>query len=294
MQTDKEAVRLLCCQRLIGHGRELVYDMVEDNVVFLKRYVACGIGAFVAIADSSPTGSSDDTLYDGWSTYDDAQFAINVVKYLVGFSGDSSSSSDGSAKILLVDDDAGASYESYYEGALDSLGVSYDEVSVDYGETLSGVDLSSYDLVIWVTGQDYKYTLLPSDRSQIEDYVSNGGKVVLFGPEVGYASYKYGWENWLGDVFGADYVKGVSGTYLTISGDYVFDGLNAYVNAKYTWTNVFKPLSGYYIDIEDKYGSGLEITGKNTLLFGFGLEQVTYSSDRQEIMKDVLEYLLDN
>jgi hypothetical protein len=282
-------------------------DVLSDNVkvaITYKNgtpfvvYGTYGKGAFVAIADSSPfddgTGSSDDTLYDGWSTYDDAQFAINVVKYLVGFSGDSSSSSDNAEKVLLVDDDAGASYESYYEDALDSLGVTYDEVSVDYGETLYGINLSDYDLVIWITGQDYKYTLLPSDRSQIEDYIGDGGKVALFGPEVGYASYKYGWEDWLKDNFGADYVKGVSGTYLTISGDYVFDGLSAYVNAKYTWTNVFKPLSGYYIDIEDKYGSGLEITGKNTLLFGFGLEQVTYSSDRQEIIKDVLDYLLDD
>ncbi len=279
-------------------------DILSDNVKVAITYQdgtpfvvygTYGKGSFVAIADSSPfddgTGSSDDRLYDGWNTYDDAQFAINVVEYLVDFS-NSNSSGGNSTKILLVDDDAGASYEGYYEDALDSINVQYDEITVRYGKALSGVDLMDYDLVIWITGQDYKYTLLPSDRSQIENYISAGGKVALFGPEIGYASYRYGWESWLGDVFGADYVKGVKGTSFSVYGDYVFDRLTAYVNAKYTWTNTFKPMSGYYIDIDDKYGKGFEITGDNTLLFGFGLEQITSYSDREEIISDVIGYLL--
>jgi|GEM_PF-2691360 len=48
-----------------------------------------GAGAFVAIGDSSPfddgTGTVGDKLYDGWNDYDDAKFAVNVVRYLASY-----------------------------------------------------------------------------------------------------------------------------------------------------------------------------------------------------------------
>jgi len=50
-----------------------------------------GSGRFVAIGDSSPfddgTGTSGDSLHDGWDDLDDAQFAISVVNWLAGGGG---------------------------------------------------------------------------------------------------------------------------------------------------------------------------------------------------------------
>ena len=279
-------------------------DVLSDNVHVAITYSdgtpfvvygTYGSGSFVAIADSSPfddgTGTSGDRLYDGWSEYDDAQFAIGVITYLSS----GSSQNSGSPDILLVDDDGGASYESYYESALDSLGVKYDEVEVRSGKSLSGVNLSDYSLVIWITGQDYKYTLLPSDRRLLADYINSGGYVALFGPEVGYASVKYGWEDWLSDNFGARYVKGIKGKYIRIYGDYVFSGLNTYVNASSSWVNMLESSRrGFYEDVYDGYDNGFEITGDNTILFGFGLENIGSAAARKNTMNDIVSYFLGN
>ncbi|MBN1232690.1 MAG: T9SS type A sorting domain-containing protein [Candidatus Coatesbacteria bacterium] len=50
-----------------------------------------GSGRIAAIGDSSPfddgTGNSGNELYDGWSKYDDARLAVNIVRWLAGDSG---------------------------------------------------------------------------------------------------------------------------------------------------------------------------------------------------------------
>lgn len=50
-----------------------------------------GSGRIAAIGDSSPfddgTGNSGNDLYDGWSKYDDAKLAVNIIKWLAKDSG---------------------------------------------------------------------------------------------------------------------------------------------------------------------------------------------------------------
>ncbi len=255
-------------------------------------YGTYGKGGFVAIGDSSPfddgTGAPGDRLHDGWSYGDDSTLAINIVNYLLSLR---NSGENNTLKILLVDDDGGADYETYYEDALDALNISYDVVEVPEGQALSGVFLKDYDAVIWFTGEDYKTTLLSSDRKQIADYVNSGGKFILFGPDVGYNAYRDGWEDFLRDVFRAEYADSYIGDYVDITGDYYFDGLSATIDANDSWITIWDTLSGGYDDI-DSGNYALEVTTDNTMLFGFGLEHVS-GNVSVDIMKGIQDFIED-
>ncbi len=91
-------------------------------------------------------------------------------------------------KILLVDDDGGDTFETYYTEVLQSLGFTPDIYTVpsnsDNGPPLN--TLSQYRLVIWFTGGEYQNTLTATDQTNLESYLDSGGRLFISGQDIGY------------------------------------------------------------------------------------------------------------
>jgi subtilisin family serine protease len=91
-------------------------------------------------------------------------------------------------KILLVDDDGGDTFETYYTEALQSLGFTPDIYTVpsnnDNGPPLN--TLSQYKLVIWFTGCEFTNTLTATDQTNLQSYLDNGGRLFISGQDIGY------------------------------------------------------------------------------------------------------------
>ena len=87
----------------------------------------------------------------------------------------------GEAAILLVDDDAGSGYETYYTNYLDDLRIPYESWELSTSGVPSSTILNQYDAVIWYTG-DYRGDALPASKtSTLQDYLDGGGNLLLSG-----------------------------------------------------------------------------------------------------------------
>jgi hypothetical protein len=86
---------------------------------------------------------------------------------------------------LVIDDDGGMDLETYYAGALDSLGVVWGRWERKAAKP-SLPDLMKAELVIWFTGS-YFPTLESDDRDLIEAYLDSGGNLFITGQDIGYA-----------------------------------------------------------------------------------------------------------
>ncbi len=90
----------------------------------------------------------------------------------------------GEPRVLIVDDDAGQTYERYYTGALDSSGILYHVYSVQTSGSPSADTLNRYPVVIWFTGDATTNTLTPTDQTNLTAYLNSGGKLILSGQNI--------------------------------------------------------------------------------------------------------------
>jgi len=105
-----------------------------------------------------------------------------VMKRVLDFHGISQSDT-----ILLVDDDGGDTYETFFIQALQSLGYSFDShVVPPRGDGPNAAILNQYKLIIWFTGDEYVDTLRPGDQINLQTYLNNGGRIFITGQDIGY------------------------------------------------------------------------------------------------------------
>jgi hypothetical protein len=88
----------------------------------------------------------------------------------------------GGAQILIVDDDGGDGYETYYEQAVLNAGRSY----LTVGSPPSAADMNLFEAVIWLTGDDYTTTLTATDKVELAAYLDGGGRLFMSGQDIGY------------------------------------------------------------------------------------------------------------
>jgi len=88
--------------------------------------------------------------------------------------------------VLLVDDDQGKSYETYYKKSLDALGIAYDCINVKEAGQLKAVEVLAYENVLWFTGDDYRSTLTDTDQHIVREYLKTGGSFIISGQDLGY------------------------------------------------------------------------------------------------------------
>ena len=87
---------------------------------------------------------------------------------------------------LLVDDDAGDNYETYYATALTAAGVEYQLWDVGASGSPTAADLANFGQVVWLTGDDYGSTLTSADQAALAAYLDGGGALFISGQDIGY------------------------------------------------------------------------------------------------------------
>ncbi len=199
--------------------------------------------------------------------------------------------------ILLVDDDTGSAYETYFTAALNSLGRSYDTWTVYTQGSPSAATLQQHQVVIWFTGNDYSTTLTTTDITNLTTYLNGGGKLFITGQDIGYdintnAFYgSYLHASFIADDTNVTTLTGVdimAGADVTISGG---DGAN-----NQTYPSAIGLGSGA-VGLYDYTGSAytwgaLRWQGTyRVVYFAFGFEGISTAATRASVMDKVLAWL---
>ncbi|MBN1485142.1 MAG: protease inhibitor I42 family protein, partial [Chloroflexia bacterium] len=199
------------------------------------------------------------------------------------------------AGLLLVDDDNGAAYESYYSAALNALGYGYDVWTVSSQGSPSAATLQLYDSVIWFTGSDWSTTLTSTDQSNLASYLNAGGNLFISGQDIGYDIRT---DAFYGSYLHASYVNDDTNTY-GLTGYDILSGVNINISGGDGAGNQNYPSEiglgsgavGVY-DYDGSYGwGGLRWSGAyKVVYFSFGFEAVNSASSRSAVMDHILTW----
>ncbi len=209
--------------------------------------------------------------------------------------------------ILLVDDDKGASHESYYMRALRRLGF-YRGIGFDYwNHQSSGTPptstLQKYQLVMWYTSDDFSTTLDATDQTNLQAYLNNGGYLWIAGQDIGYDIGTTGfYQNYLHAVYDADnangrYVSGVTGTLFEGAVYYIGGGAGAGNNA---YPDDVSANTGasiiFYYDNNANLGGGISYSGSHKVIYlAFNWEAMDDEVDRVDSLnKSITWFNLDD
>ncbi|MEJ5308970.1 MAG: M14 family zinc carboxypeptidase [Anaerolineae bacterium] len=87
--------------------------------------------------------------------------------------------------LLVVDDDVGANYETYFLSALDALGIPYARWTVATQSSPTIQVLSPYAVVLWFTGDDALNSLTRAEQITLVSYLNAGGRLFVTGQNIG-------------------------------------------------------------------------------------------------------------
>lgn len=205
----------------------------------------------------------------------------------------------GPSTVLLVDDDGGANYESYYEASLSRL-VPYDLWETAQRRGPPGDTLGHYQAVIWLTGNDSLSSLTSAEQEDISNYLDDGGNLFLSGQDIGYDLVEGGdatdsafyhqvlCSEYGGQVQGRDMLCGVTGDPIT---DGVISNLNGDGGAdNQRHPDVVSPLSEAvtifrYYPSDSPESAAIRYAGSYRLVyFGFGFEALTGDTPEQSLV----------
>jgi len=210
------------------------------------------------------------------------------------------------SNVLLIDGDYGAEYERYYTDTLDGLGRTYDIWEAGARDPLDAQTLAQYleGVVIWTipfscpNGQE---------KRAFESYLDNGGRLFITGQDIGWCLTNSGYEtdNFYQNYLHAQYVKDDS-QIDTLSGtpsDPVGNGLSINIwggdgaNNQY-YPDEIKAISPAIpvFTYEPGCEAALRVdTGTyKVVYFGFGFEGINSQTNRDDVMKSVLDWLLEH
>ncbi|MBD3178376.1 MAG: T9SS type A sorting domain-containing protein [Candidatus Latescibacteria bacterium] len=208
----------------------------------------------------------------------------------------------GDCPVLLVDDDAGSSFESYFEEALDNNGYIYEIWEEDQKGYVTAAEMLTYTVVVWMTGTsgDIEY----ENRNAISAFLDSGGRLLISGQDIGWQLNHEGYvseRTFYNDYLHADYIQDDSGfrSLDGIAGDPIGDGLSFDIgggtgSGDQDWPSEIEPLGGAAPVFEYSPGAegALRIDGTHRMVyFAFGLEAVNTSDRRDSVMARSLEWL---
>lgn len=161
----------------------------------------------------------------------------------------------GTSRMLLVDDDAGRTYQTYYTRFFDQM----DEIPLVWETAARGCPSPEFfpyqaESVVWFTGDDHTTTLDADEQNIISTYLTQGGKLLLTGQNIANDLVESGAVEdsvFLADVLHADFVTGHSaGTWLmSVKGNPVTEGMRLFFTGdapaagNQTSTDVIRALS---------------------------------------------------
>ena len=199
--------------------------------------------------------------------------------------------------ILVVDDDAGSSYETYFTAALNSLGRSYDTWSVYSAGSPSAATLQAHQIVIWLTGSDYSTTLTSTDISNLTTYLNGGGKLFITGQDIG---YDINADSFYGSYLHATYIADDTNV-TTLTGYDIMAGADVTITGGDGASNQSYPSAiglgtgavGLYDYTGTTYTWGaLRWEGTYRLVYlAFGFEGISTAATRATVMGNILTWL---
>ena len=190
-----------------------------------------------------------------------AEFILEVVGAGPYSASDTFQIKIGRKPVLLVDDDDGESYDTFFVSALNSLGIKHDVWEYDLLGLPSDSILGSYKAVVWTTGDDFgsvsnPSTLTPEDQAKLQAYLDNGGRLFLSGQDLLYDNEPNDFIiNYL-HVAGHTDDRGINSV-AGVSEDIITDGMS--ISLSYPFTN----LSDYIVPGADATGIFYRTGSKN-------------------------------
>lgn len=259
-----------------------VHGSVAGNGAAVGGAKISVVGAPVEAVNSDDEGHFHLNLPQGTYTLQVSAFRFQVTTKEITVPGDEVSIELAPLPpVLLVDDDAGKGYESFFKAALTAAGKEFGVLDHKNSE-IDADTLTPYETVVWFTGDDYGDTLSANDQARLTAYLAAGGKLIISSAELGYhlkGSDFY--KNTLKAEFTNDSSdnKNVSGLGLTfkIEGG---DGAN---NQRYPDT--IKPRAGaeQIFAYGNSQGAGIKV-GSNIVYVSFGLEGVDTAANRAALI----------
>ena len=225
---------------------------------------------------------------------------------IVGSGYDTTSSFDiqvGLEPVLLVDDDNGYTYETYYQNALTAAGYGYYYWNVKTKGSPAVSDLIKRDVVVWFTSIERDLTLTGLDERNLTSYLNQGGTLFLSSQD--YLLERF--EDFAQDMLHVTAFTGEtsSSTETGVTGDPISNGMSL-------GTSYVYPLMNYSDDITPDgrsatvfmnntgYPGALRFPAVGTapykvVFFAFPLEAVadgTAPNNRATVMDKVIEWLM--
>jgi hypothetical protein len=202
--------------------------------------------------------------------------------------------------VLLVDDDTGDAYETYYESALTASHYLYTYWDRQSQGCPSVSTMSSYSAVVWFTGDDYTSTLDSTDKTNLAAYLNSGGGLFITGQDIGYdiGSDPF-YANYLHATYQVDNTDIM--TLNGVAGDPIGNGLTISISGGDGANNQDYPSGIYPITPatsvfkyqSSPYTAGLRVntSGYKVVYFAFGFEGISTMNDRAEVMQRVLAWI---
>ncbi len=199
------------------------------------------------------------------------------------------------SNILLVDDDKGSWYETYYTEALNITTGGYYKnwnINIQGSPPLSVLNL--YDIVIWFTGDDWSTTLTSTDQSNLANYLNNDGALFITGQDIGYDIYQ---SSFYSDYLNAQYDKDDAG-YRYLYGKNFLADVNVGISGSGGANNQGYPSAMFILNyatplFEYEQNGGIGGLYKDNLVYlSFGFEAINSLSKRLTVMQGILDWLV--
>ncbi|MFC2173280.1 hypothetical protein ACFLU6_11705 [Acidobacteriota bacterium] len=207
--------------------------------------------------------------------------------------------------VLVVDDDGGLDYETYYAEALDNGGYAYGVWSVD-GEDLTLAMAQNFEVLVWFFGE-YLPNLEFADWLLLSTYLDGGGKLFITGQDLGWDMVENPdqlpqaaafYQNYLHAQYVADNANAtrVNGT----PGDPIGDGLTLQITGGTGANNQLYPDAISPADASASTVFSYPFTGKGAIkadtgtnqvvYFGYGFEGISEEHLRATVMMRIMDW----
>jgi hypothetical protein len=216
--------------------------------------------------------------------------------------------------VLIVDDDGGQEYETYYQAALDSAGKSHGTLD-NLTTVIDAGRLAPFSAVVWFTGEATP-ALTGEDREAISAYLGDGGRLFISGQDIASAlcDVASGESDsstvaWFERTFSAAYEEEYGGTLMLegIAGNTISAGLTLSISGgdgadNQTSPDILEPIFGatafaypifHYADLPDgpPMAAFTVSTGVyRAVFFAFGFEAIDNAADRALVMERIMDY----
>jgi len=198
---------------------------------------------------------------------------------------------------LLVDDDNGATFEVQWKEALDEADAPFTTWNVKSQGSPSLEVLAASSGVVWFCGSESSSTLTDGDQTVLKSYLEGGGKLLLFGQDIG---YELKGTSFFRDVLRAKFIKD-SASSKRLVGAGMLEGIAVAVEGNESvgqrYPEVIEALAGATPILTYEGDGDQEVGGiawssplARCAYFGIGLEGVDTAATRISLVQRLLQW----